>query len=462
MNVLGTVLLASLLLQEPAESRRCLTEAREAAEAIPRADPARYLVLSGIAQGFAELGDVDAALQAASSQALPPHRTQDLVQVARIRRKRGDAPGAAKALRTAADDALKNGPEFASSSLHDVAKAVAETDPARALELCREGVKLASAQTLPQRKSLGIGAFAAVQAAAGDLDAALATASTVPDPGYRAQALVVIAQGRAEAGDAKGTLRALDGLEPSMDVGPLLTLVTAQARAGDLEGSRQTREKLKGRTTMGDVAFCRGRIEAGDVKGALAAAAAIDGEQARHAVRMTAAHAQLKARDLKGALETLAPVPAEARFPSFLQELARAQAEAKQGEEALKTARSIRDPFARTWALIWAGSAGGDARVLEEARKAADEVPDATGNRATLLVHIAAARAAAGDLPGALEMMKASPDAARAAREIAKARARAGEGAATRTWAAGLGAGAVRASALLGAAEGLIERRDRK
>jgi len=475
MNILEGVLLAAALLQDPAaEIRRCLSEARQAAEAIPSApanEPARTTLLSRVAQGYAEIGDVDQALQTTAALALPTYRTQVQVQVARTRKQKGDAAGATRSLQAAYDEALKGGPEFAASCLLDVAQACVELDPARALEMCRKGVELAAAEKFPQRKSLGLGRFASIQAAAGDLEAALTTEASIPDPGYRKQARILIATARARAGDAKGTLRTLEGVEERMALAPLLMLVASQAQAGDIEGSRRTCEKLKGLSQgpMGEAAFCRGRVEAGDLPGALAAATAIESEPQRHEVRMLVAEAQLKAKDLKGALETLAPVPPANRSAGLLRNLARAQADAKQVAEAQKTARSIRDPFHRTWALIGIASAqvegkdrAGAASTLEEARTSAEAVLDQTGNRTTLLVHLAGAYAAAQDLAGATAMMKASSTPAEAAQEIAKARARAGEGAAVRTWAAGLEAGALRGSALVGAAEGLIERRDRK
>jgi tetratricopeptide (TPR) repeat protein len=225
----------------------------------------------------------------------------------------------------------------------------------------------------------------------------------------RLTVLQEIALASARTGDFKEARRALEAIpEPEAKIRTLVGLVSPssfellsepgiailQDEAGDHDGARQS------------------------MKQALEIAQGIKDTEMQARGRATIVCAQAGVRDLTGALQTLEQVPAKSRdYRSAVAAVARAQAAAGQGKAALEAVAKLEAPEPRAYALSQVIMGQAQAGDLKGAR--------ATGEKALELiltlpqrqrgspVHILAnARAMAKDFKGALETASQRPVAA--------------------------------------------------
>jgi tetratricopeptide (TPR) repeat protein len=250
-----------------------------------------------------------------------------------------------------------------------------------------------------------------------------------------------VAQYQAQAGDKAGARKTLDRaaelaatVTDQLGKSRALTAVAvAQARLGDFDAARKTAEQItrpEGKL-IAWATVARTLAEAGKGKEALAVADRQPDAQAKLFVLIHAGSGQVKAGDRKGARESfrraqtlLAELPDNERNGQT-HNLASAQAEAGDYEAAVETAATLPE-----------GSIA--------------------------LVNVAYTRAEAGDYAGALKMtgQMAASDwwQGNLYRGIAKVQTQRGREKAALEWVGRLDALA-RANALLGVAEGLVERK---
>jgi hypothetical protein len=239
-----------------------------------------------------------------------------------------------------------------------------------------------------------------------DVDGARDIAATVADPSARDDALASIAAGlvaRRRLDAAEAAVAEIE--DPGAEGEALAKVLAARTRAGETARALATaaaapmknQERLFG-------AIARPLAEAGDVGGALNAAAEIADRQNREDILIDLAEIRLAADDREGALRVLETFTGRTAFlgPIYLTVLRRAIAAfARAGltERAIAVAHSLPDPADRAHALFDAAEAAApDAasadRLLEAGAWALQHVTDtnareyATGRLAVLWVRM--------------------------------------------------------------------------
>ena len=200
------------------------------------------------------------------------------------------------------------------------------------------------------------------QAQAGDVKGALTNARQIGQY-YYPFALADIAVAQAKAGDKKRAkeivdqaLAATEKIREKSRV--LMKIASAQARAGDVEGARNTAEKLgfavyRARALM---KIAVAQAQAGDVEGAKenfagALAAAAEKEEMAGGTLRDIVIAQAQAGDVEGALNAERKIgPASA--PRVLSKIAVAQVQTGDVEGALTTTGKIESASSRVSALV--------------------------------------------------------------------------------------------------------------
>ncbi|MDB5312427.1 MAG: tolB 1, partial [Gemmataceae bacterium] len=301
-----------------------------------------------------------------------------------------------------------------------------DTDSAR--ETLRQSLALADALEGDTPRGMALREIATTRLRLGDVEEATAIAGKFHGESHRNHLLFLLAAQQAEAGDILGARKTAAAITDDQKDGAIEAAGRAEARAGDVEASRETADALKHQPlsragVLEELALAQAR------KGDRAAAAAslrealrlndatLADAKNRNGARAENAVRQARIGDVAGALRAAAALDfdTESGYPDRAYALRHIAVEqAKQGDTpgSLKTLRDIPDDADRARALVGLAEAqaGGNDRAGAEktfaaARDIAVSLPGA--GKADILDDIAAARAGvqvkAGDVTGALE-----------------------------------------------------------
>jgi len=288
----------------------------------------------------------------------------------------------------------------------------------------------------------------------------------------------VIAQAQARAGNLPGALETIGSLPPEEPPGSccvsrnaaMASIAYERAHSGDIQ-SVLTLAASSADGQFMELAWervARAREDAGDLSGALQAIAGMRDTLTKAATVRRYVTRLARSEDLPRIMELAtgieyAPVKASALA-------AVAEGQAKFGDCA-GAAETLSRALA-AWKSHWEGWLGegpiydivvaqtetGD---LSGALATAAETVEAIGARLGALERIAWTQVAANDVPAALQTASKLPDSPRRGgtlRHMAKLEAQAGDAASALSWASTRGSPRLEAAALLGIAEGLIER----
>jgi RNA polymerase sigma factor (sigma-70 family) len=229
------------------------------------------------------------------------------------------------------------------------------------------------------------------------LKQAAEAAQSVDDPTWRVWVLISIAEAQARAKQKEAPAKTFaDALEAVKDV-------------PDRDGFGSVRDHRRR-----DVA--EGQAKAGDIKGALETAEAINQDDARAGARAAVATAQAKAGDFDGAAKTLATIASEVRRGEAARALVAAQIKAGKLKDAERIAEGVTHDLSRALvllALARAHHAAKDrdaaARFLQDALKVITVIEDnpQTDTRAVAEGALAEALADMGDVKQARKTAQA-------------------------------------------------------
>jgi tetratricopeptide (TPR) repeat protein len=272
-------------LAESGEREAAVTTVRKAAKALGAIDSQSAAATDArneLVRVQAELGLVDEAIRTAGTIELVIGRNQALAEIARVRLLKKDWEGSLRVARDIDTAFLKAG------ALIAVARQRLEA-----------GDRVASMTLLAEAKRVAKGTehneflknVAELQVRFGDLDAAFETASLLPFPEERADALRIMAQTQDRLGDKRGAARTLD---------QALKLVDEIVLKGHW---------LTGTRVIGDLAAAKGRIDGSAAAAPLFAQAVRKAEtiqrpSERWAVLRDLAGVQYAAGDRSGARAT--------------------------------------------------------------------------------------------------------------------------------------------------------------
>jgi len=341
---------------------------------------------------------------------------------------------------------------------------------------------------------------------AGDLPGAEAIAIAIPDDtNRRHQALVEIARAQAKTGDLSGASRTISLLPPDRQVFERLLagdlrgaqdiaatipddtsgkdfavteIARAQAKAGDVPGALRSIASLpQGKPAARNVWIERdeglkriatAQAESGDVPDALELAESIQSAFWKDMAVMGIAEVQANAGDTQGALQTLARMKSGFFKASALRENVSSRAKAEDLPRALEVASSIEPPALALRPLVEIaeaqakfGDCAGAARTVSRVLEAWAVPQEGSAENPSPLNSVVLIQTEIGDVPGALHIAGGLPNAtlrAGALEKIAKIQAQAGDPTGALSWVAAQTEPLLGASALLGVAEGLIER----
>jgi len=407
--------------------------AREAAGLGPEA---RYNLMSMVIDfqfdaGFRDKARANLDKELAAVEAIADEQTKDggVHRLLYNQITQGDYDGA---LRQSARYAGEKS-NFLASMLEDIMRYRRSQDPPPSPRIVERALELAQEITFPYPQASALREIAAAFARAGEIERGLSVARDIADtPQFPIRyseiplALVEIARVQAKAGnqaDAKKALREAFGVAE----------VVAHRDVIHAERVRRVAEA---------------QAEIGDIEGAKASAAAIEGDPRELALaRCALARAQAKAGDAAAAQATLREATAAARNIGPLKNMINDQPAANA------------DRVFREIAVAQADSGDAKGAVVTITGRGSDEW------RSEALAAVAPIQAQLGDLPGALDSAHSIPDRTRAGEAysaIASFQARSGAAPAALKWASQLDAPVAKALALIGISEGLAARRAEK
>jgi RNA polymerase sigma factor (sigma-70 family) len=347
--VLVRVALAQARAGDRDGARKTLQLARDAADAVK--DDRVTMAFREIAEAYARLGDLEAALRTAAGLDQEVAREQVLFLVASQQASAGDLPGARKVLAAMTTDQKD-------SALAAIARAQARAGDVNAA--------LETADRLrhqPLSRADALEAIALAQAKAGHRDAAARSlqealqleVATLAGDDQKDAARARGAVARARIGDVRGALdaaAALPGRDADRD-DVVRQIALEQARAGDTKAALQTLETIKdpARRARALTDLAAARAEAADGQAAAASlekasevASRVEDRPARADLLAEAAavrtRLQAQARDWKAAREAAQALQGRARA-GLLLDVVRAQVEAKQPAEARATLKDV-------------------------------------------------------------------------------------------------------------------------
>ncbi|MEE9233962.1 MAG: tetratricopeptide repeat protein [Candidatus Acidoferrales bacterium] len=282
----------------------------------------------------------------------------------------------------------------------------------------------------------------------------------------------------ARNGQSSTALNAVTRFEPGLERAQMLMGIAAgQALAGETNAALATLQLAedelgRARATLGGVSPDFERDEY------FARVVCLDHYDCPTVLRIVARE-QLKAGDVSGALANVQRIPHGKDRVAAFQEVAAAQLEQGDREDALgtlqraaETAWTLEDGYERFTKLLAvavdmgrAGDPTGAGAIFVQAFELADNMPESSyvgWKREDYLVEVATAQAKAGDFDAALQTLRSANARmlvyAQTLREIATQQAKAGDATAAAAWARLEGDPMARAAALLGVAEGILER----
>jgi RNA polymerase sigma factor (sigma-70 family) len=333
-----------------------------------------------------------------------------------------------------------------------------------AAQILRKALEAEAREVSAQHRDNRLWIIAEYQAEAGDVPGALKTIDGVSEMNQTA-ALRHVAVAQANSGDIKGALATVDKMQPVRANDPfpdeaLRHIVIRQAEAGDIKAALKTAERLEAMAdrALALAAVVKAQVKKGDHKGATAlvdqivkimpvtgvardfgimayidakAALAAD-DEARKAVKEIAdpqwrdgalwrlTKAQATRGELVSARETAQSVADPDLRGEALKEIVGALIRSGDLPAAAKAAAEINHARGRCYAqmdvakaLATGGRKTEAAQTLAEALDLANRLEDSPrmrGVRAAALAHYAGARAATGDLDGALAWAASQED----------------------------------------------------
>jgi hypothetical protein len=242
-EALGVIAGIEAVAGRPENAAGALKQARQAADAEKDKRLLRDLILSSIASGQREAGDIAGAIATATAISYEDSRFDSLRAVIEAQTETEDIAGTLKTLSGFPNKGVRG------VALLQIAKVQAKTeDKQNAGKNLEEARKLLAAiQNNDTRMGLFI-SVAVIQAQIGDIDGALKTAAA-QHPYYGSLALTAIAEEQAGAGHVEGVQKAIAALlksEPAQVRSNFLLYpggmwtARAQAKAGDKEGAAKT------------------------------------------------------------------------------------------------------------------------------------------------------------------------------------------------------------------------------
>ena len=274
------------------------------------------------------------------------------------------------------------------------------------------------------------------------LSKALAIARSIEDEYWHAQALQITAQAQAAAGDIDGALAVTRSIGDSVIGNPraeaLRAIAEAHAAAGDIEDALAISRSIEDVDdehwrTQALRAFAQAQAVAGSIEGALTITRSIEDAGLRAETLRAIAEGQACAGDIEGALDSARSIEVAARHDDTLNTIARAQAVAGNVEGAVAIAQGIDDVSSRDDALVRIVVVLANAGELDGAPAIAGSIKNAFWRNHALGV-IAEGKARHGDIEGALDSVRSievvaeyadSPDETLC--NISEAQARAGD-----------------------------------
>ena len=269
-------------------------------------------------------------------------------------------------------------------------------------------------------RALALSHIVEAQAGAGDFDGARKTAARISGASWRAVQLRSIAKAQFKAGDDAGgraTFAELIEAIGSVDDDHRRTMnlaytVEAQAEIGDIDGAMRIARRIgpaySRAWTFALMVIVSVLSETGDVAAAQEFVKNASPASIPDSALGDIAVAQAAAGDIRGSLQTARAIDGTEERGRVFASISRAQAKAGDIAEALKFAEQINDPYIRAWALhdiaIMRVDAEDDTAVneiLAAALRAVKKI-DRPGS-GTILAFIAAAQAQAGDVAAALQ-----------------------------------------------------------
>ena len=467
-----------------------LQEAKDAARAIADDAHLRDTALRGIAAAQAEAGRFDVALDTAALIGDEYLRTGAWRQIAVARARAGDREAAVKLL----DKVLQEAATFKNVHLIRVEALIATAEAQAQIGDVPGALKTAVSVGNLRGKAEALRNIVLVQAKDGDVKGALETAGAIADEKIKAQALRGIAVARAEKGDRDGALQIAAGIrDPYLKAGAVRRIAVASVvlkdRAAALDILKQALDSagaIQGETEKADAlgGITMAFLAAGDVNEAFRTVALIESAVAgkpqsevaattRSEVLRAIAIAQAQAGDSPRALQTAGSIATPYMRASALSEVAVAQAE--RGDriaaeatlrKAMQVSSAIRESTAKAPALLGiaqaytkVGDRAAATRTFRQARQNV-RVSDDERYKTDALLDLAMVQSGAGDFSGAVETADGIRDVhARAHAWRVVATAQGGNRESVLSWIAKDGAPVKKAYALLGLAEGLLQRR---
>ena len=282
----------------------------------------------------------------------------------------------------------------------------------------------------------------------------------------KAYALISIAEAQTMVGNATKALQVANTIqEEKFKIEALQGIATFQARTGDIRGGLQTAARIKGQSQKDEAlrSIARAQATAGDIQGALLTTNSIRSENEKNSALRGIAAAQAKAGDRQGAMQTANRIQGKESQDEALVDIAAAQA----GSGNVKEARE-------TFQLI--NQEGNKVRVLHRIAVSQARAGDIQGAFDTLVTiqedklgierakqDVIAPLSETGDITRALQLastLLVNVEKAKALRVIARAHAKKAQPREVLAWIHQETAPLPKAYALLGAAEGILERTD--
>lgn len=454
-------------------------------------------ILRSIAIAQLQAGDVEGALK--NALAMTNNRPNTLVSVVAAQAKMGDIEKANRTLSLIDEDIAR------ANALRPIAVAYAKTgDIQKAMELVAQlpdnyaahvvtlvdiailqaagGNTEGALKTLARKwwaNPYGIWQILEPKLAAGDIDAALQIAQSIPDEDFRSYMLWGVA---TRVKDFNRKLEVAASIPNGHARADSLTWIAAEQLAvGDLQGARHTLLRaieaipsIENIWAKADVQWriARTMAEANDVPGARKIARSIDPKGHREMALQDIITVQAKAKDYSGALETAALEDGDTSLTDFaLLSIARTQATSNDGiARALETLGKIHNEEHQGNALAFIGidavEAGNTADALQLSgllRQRIENAPETILSLRSddIFMAIAKSRAKSGIIQEALgftTFIRFPFNRQETIEAIAHGQVAAGDDKAALEWIARSQVPSERAIALVGAAYGLMQR----
>ncbi len=382
--------------KEPvAEAQAILMDALEVAHRIPYAFE-RDRVLLGVAAGFAQSGETDAALRVATTVTKAPLRDQAYFLAVHALMKDDHVEEAGVIL------ARMRQPELYTGAAAPVLAALVRRGQRE------EALRLHESIPTPGGRRR-VWEYIGVQAdGPGDIEPVMQLVDGLVDEDERDWALAGIARGLAKRGRVA---RAVDITaqisSEEARASAQWGIAAGQARHGDLGGALLTASELpphREARTAAVAEIAKAYVAMGDAEGALNMADLLADAEARICVLRAVAVKQAASGDAAAGYRTSLRIDEAAQRSRAQIEVARGRARSGDTTGVLRVAATIREEALRSRMLVEVALAQAAAGAVEGAERTMARVPELRGMKATVSSEIASAHARAGDADAAVAM----------------------------------------------------------